>query len=170
MTVLNEKTRLTQRNVVVDLLAILFGIGTWIGVNSTYLQLPLLVASAPEGWTLPSYIVIIIQVANLGPILYTLLSRKTNDSYLIYGLFGIGIIAAMLMSFLYDHTVIVGDEERSIPLLAVVFLLALVRIDDNYYFDAIQYDYNNFVYFTPRLDAPAQYYSCLTWAASRACT
>lgn len=118
------------RNVWVDTFAILFGIGTWIGINATYLQLPLLVASAAEGWALPSYIVIVIQLANIGPILYTIIQkcspRKMNDSYLIYGLYLIGIVGALLMALFYDRTVIVGSTERSVPLLAIVFLLALV--------------------------------------------
>lgn len=130
MTVLSENKRLIRRNVWVDTFAVLFGIGTWIGINSTYLQLPLLVASAPEGWSLPSFIVIVIQLANIGPILYTIIQkyspRKMNDSYLIYGLYAIGIAGALLMSFFYDQTVLVGSVERSVPLLAVVFLLALV--------------------------------------------
>lgn len=119
-----------RRNVWVDTFAVLFGIGTWIGINSTYLQLPLLVASAAEGWALPSFIVIVIQLANIGPILYTIIQkyspRKMNDSYLIYGLYVIGIVGALLMALFYDRTVVVGTTERSVPLLAIVFLLALV--------------------------------------------
>lgn len=122
--------KLGQRNVLVDAFAIMFGIGTWIGINATYLQLPLLVASAPEGWALPSFIVIVIQLANIGPILYTIIQkyspRKMNDSYLIYGLYVIGIVGALLMALFYDTTVVVGPEERSVPMLAIVFLLALV--------------------------------------------
>lgn len=119
-----------QRNILVDAFAVLFGVGTWIGINSTYLQLPLLVMKAPEGWALPSFIVIVIQLANIGPILYTVIQkyspRKMNDSYLIYGLYLIGTIGALLMALFYDRTVMVGDTERSVPLLAIVFMLALV--------------------------------------------
>lgn len=119
-----------QRNVLVDTLTVLFGVGTWIGINSTYLQLPLLVANAPEGWALPSYIVIVIQIANIGPILYTAIQRysprKMNDSYLIYGLYLIGVVGALLMALFYDKTLVVAGTERSVPMLIIVFLLALV--------------------------------------------
>lgn len=122
--------KFSQRNVLVDVFAVLFGIGTWIGINSTYLQLPLLVANAPEGWALPSYIVIVIQLANLGPILYTVIQKyspsKMNDSYLIYGLYFIGAVGALLMALFYDKTLMVAGVERSVPMLIVVFLLALV--------------------------------------------
>ena len=64
--------KLSNRKLLVDVLASLFGIGAWIGINGIYVQLPLLVNTAPEGWTLPAYMVMLVQVANLGPILYTL--------------------------------------------------------------------------------------------------
>lgn len=41
-----------QRNALVDILAMFFGVGTWIGINSTYVQLPLLVNVLPEGTNL----------------------------------------------------------------------------------------------------------------------
>lgn len=64
--------RLSNRKVLVDVLALLFGIGAWVGVNGIYVQLPLLVNTAPEGWNLSAYMVMVVQFANLGPILYTL--------------------------------------------------------------------------------------------------
>lgn len=77
-----------QRVIRVDILTMLFGIGSWIGVNSVYMQLPIIVAHAPEGWALPSYLVVIVQSGNIGPLLYTLLKRysatRFNDVYLIY--------------------------------------------------------------------------------------
>ena len=64
--------RLSNRKLIVDVLALLFGLGAWIGINGIYVQLPLLVNTSPEGWTLPAYMVMLVQIANLGPILYTL--------------------------------------------------------------------------------------------------
>ena len=64
--------RLSNRKVLVDVLALLFGVGAWVGVNGIYVQLPLLVNTAPEGWSLPAHMVLVVQFANLGPILYTL--------------------------------------------------------------------------------------------------
>lgn len=64
--------RLSNRRLLVDLLALMFGLGAWIGVNGVYVQLPLLVHDAPEGWSLPAHMVMLVQFANLGPILYTL--------------------------------------------------------------------------------------------------
>lgn len=64
--------KLSNRKIVVDVFAVMFGLGAWIGVNGIYVQLPHLIKSAPEKGGLPAYMSMIVQVANLGPILYTL--------------------------------------------------------------------------------------------------
>uniref|UniRef100_A0A1Q3F8N8 Riboflavin transporter n=1 Tax=Culex tarsalis TaxID=7177 RepID=A0A1Q3F8N8_CULTA len=117
-----------NRSVLVDLLAILFGIGAWIGVNSSFVQLPLLVANAPEGWNLPSYLVVITQLGNLGPLLYTALQkfRAFRDSYMIYAVLVIGTVGAICMAFLFEKTAFVFGAERSVAMFVCVFALALV--------------------------------------------
>ena len=42
-------------------------------MNGLWVELPVLVPALPEGWTLPSYLSVIVQIANLGPISYALL-------------------------------------------------------------------------------------------------
>ncbi|XP_035786260.1 riboflavin transporter 2-like [Anopheles albimanus] len=124
--------RSDRRRFTVDLLAILFGIGSWLGVNSVYVQLPLLVQRAPEGWNLPSFLVVTIQLGNIGPLLYTVAARRPalksviRDAYLICGLLLLGAGAALATSFAYDRTVYVFGADRSVPLLITVFVLALV--------------------------------------------
>ena len=56
------KDFLRNRVVLVDLLAVLFGISSWISINGLWVELPLLVQNLPEGWALPSYLSIIVQV------------------------------------------------------------------------------------------------------------
>lgn len=70
--------RLSNRRLLVDLLALMFGLGAWIGVNGIYVQLPLLVNTAPEEWRLPAHMVMLVQFANLGPIFYTLCIRYVH--------------------------------------------------------------------------------------------
>lgn len=124
------KEKIANRNVRVDLLAILFGIGSWICVNSMFIQLPLIVSKAPESWSLPSYLSIIIQLGNIGPLCYTLFqkysSRKLRDSYVIYVIYVIGCTASILMAFFYERTAAVGGESRSVALMALGFCFALV--------------------------------------------
>lgn len=66
--------RLGNRKITVDILAVLFGLGSWIGINGIYSQLPQL-DTLPEGWNLAANIVVAVQFANLGPILYTLYTK-----------------------------------------------------------------------------------------------
>lgn len=117
-----------HRNALVDILAIFFGVGTWIGINSTYVQLPLLVNATPEGWNLASYIVIIIQVGNIGPLLYTLIQKlfPIRDGFIIYFLLAIGIGAGFGMAFLYPITAYIFGAERSVAIFINVFFFALV--------------------------------------------
>uniref|UniRef100_U5EMU0 Riboflavin transporter n=1 Tax=Corethrella appendiculata TaxID=1370023 RepID=U5EMU0_9DIPT len=117
-----------NRKLFTDLCAIFFGIGSWIGVNSIFLQLPLLVSSTPEGWNLPSFLVVIIQIANIGPILYTGLQKikAFRDAHMIYCVLIIGSIAAFLMIFFYKNTMYVFGSDRSLILFVIVFFLALV--------------------------------------------
>lgn len=124
------KTSISGRNLRVDILAVLFGVGAWLGVNAIFLQLPLLVETAPEGWSLPSYFVVCVQTANIGPLLYTLVQKyspkKIADSIIIYMIYVIGCLTSILAIFLYQVTTVVAGEERSVALLAVTFLFAFV--------------------------------------------
>lgn len=119
---------LQGRSLLVDLLAILFGVGAWVGVNSNFVQLPLLVVNAPEGWNLPSYLVVITQLGNLGPLIYTGLQkvRAFKDSYMIYAVLVVGTVGAICMAFLYEVTAHVFGAERSVAMFVCVFALALV--------------------------------------------
>lgn len=122
------RDRLQGRSLLVDFLGILFGVGAWIGVNSNFVQLPLLVVNAPEGWNLPSYLVIITQMGNIGPLIYTGLQRvrAVKDSYIIYAVLVIGCVGAICMAFLFEVTAYVFGAERSVAMLVCVFALALV--------------------------------------------
>ncbi|KAL0109768.1 hypothetical protein PUN28_013438 [Cardiocondyla obscurior] len=121
--------RLSNRRLFVDFLALMFGLGAWIGVNGVYVQLPLIVHKAPEGWALPAYMVMLVQFANLGPILYTLYIKYTAwayDKYIIYTLLAAGALACISLSFLHNRTSIVFNKEHSTALLSMMFVTALV--------------------------------------------
>jgi len=57
------------------LLICLFGTGSWVEINGIWVELPLLVNQSPQAWSLPSYLSVVIQIANIGPILYYILNR-----------------------------------------------------------------------------------------------
>lgn len=120
-----------NRNIFVDALAILFGISSWIGVTSIFLQLPLIVSTAPEGWSLPSYIAITVQMGNIGSFAYVLYQKyspkKIDDGLLIYIALLIGCVAAICMAFFYQVTFAIdGNTQYSVALLMFTLLFALV--------------------------------------------
>ncbi|XP_061397561.1 solute carrier family 52, riboflavin transporter, member 3-A [Musca vetustissima] len=115
-----------NRSIIVDILAIFFGIGTWIGINGTFIQLPLLVEVAPEGWSLPSYLSVMVQIGNLGPLTYTLIQKfcKRNDAPMIYLLLATGTLSAILTAFFYNKTAVVFGGEHSVALFALTVFTA----------------------------------------------
>ncbi|XP_015588952.2 riboflavin transporter 2-like isoform X2 [Cephus cinctus] len=117
------------RRLIVHTLVIFFGISAWIGVNGIFVQLPLLVNSAPEGWGLPAYLSVLVQAANIGPILYTL-SRKYlpnfPETFWIWILLSMDIIAIGLLAFFHDRTSFYGSTEHSTAMFILVFFTALV--------------------------------------------
>lgn len=121
---------LKKRNIFVDALTILFGISSWIGVTSAYLQLPLIVSTAPEGWSLPSYMVITIQSANIISFAYVLYQKyspkKIDDGLLIYITLFIGCVAAICMALFYEETTDIDGTKHSVALLTFCFMFAVV--------------------------------------------
>lgn len=118
-----------SNSLIVHLLITIFGVSAWLGINSIFVELPLLVNSLPEKWNLPMYIVIMIQVANIGPMTYVL-ARKFGfdfrESNWIFGLLGLGAFTMCLMAFFYKETLFLGEKEYSAVLLTATFFTALV--------------------------------------------
>ena len=61
-------------------LACLFGMGSWVAINGMWVELPLVVPEIPEGWYLPSYLTVLIQMANVGPPFVPLMHRLDRKS------------------------------------------------------------------------------------------
>lgn len=114
----------------VHLLACLLGMGSWVAINGLWVELPLLVPSVPEGWLLPSYLTVVIQLANVGPLLVSLAHRflpgRLKEVGLIYTLLSLGCLACLLLAFFWRETRLVAGSPRSVALLALLFGLALV--------------------------------------------
>ncbi|XP_025409607.1 solute carrier family 52, riboflavin transporter, member 3-A isoform X2 [Sipha flava] len=124
-----ETNSVVKRKWFLDLLTCMFGIGSWILVNSLYTQFPLLVQNAPEGWNLPSYLSIAVQTGNLGPLLYSAWRKKFGNQYdrpLIISILILGIISMFLLAMFYDVTGIIFGKSHSIVLCIFTFTIALV--------------------------------------------
>ncbi|XP_014615774.1 PREDICTED: solute carrier family 52, riboflavin transporter, member 3-A-like [Polistes canadensis] len=130
MTAFNLKGYLKNRHgIVLHLLVVLFGISAWIGVNGIFVQLPILINCSPEGSALPTYIVIAIQMANVGPIIYMFFQQmqfKVNEFFCILGVLIVGNISMALLVFFYNKTVVLYNSEYSLALFILTFFTALV--------------------------------------------
>ncbi|XP_053323521.1 solute carrier family 52, riboflavin transporter, member 3-B-like [Spea bombifrons] len=111
-------------------LSCLLGLGSWIAINGVWVELPLLVPIAPEGWELPSYLTLLIQFANIGPLVVTLTHRFSpgylREGPVIFALLGVGVLSCLLLAFLWQETSWIGSSRRSTALLALIFCLSLV--------------------------------------------
>lgn len=124
------KEYLSDTSVPLFIAVMVFAIASWIDLNGVWVEVPLMVNVLPEGWALPSYLVIIIQIANVGPLAYTiakkLAPRHVKEWWVIYVIVGIGLVACLLLVFFWDKTSYVGGEEHSTALLVLTLFLALV--------------------------------------------
>lgn len=114
----------------VHVLACAFGLGAWVAVNGLWVELPLIVNVLPEGWELPSYLTVIIQLANLGPLLVTLMHKlypgRLKEPIVIYSILSIGVVACVLLAFFWDETTVVAGRQHSTAFFVITFFLALV--------------------------------------------
>ncbi|NWX19242.1 S52A3 protein, partial [Aegotheles bennettii] len=112
------------------LLACIFGTGSWVAVNGLWVELPVLVTVLPEQWDLPSYITIIIQMANVGPLFVTLMHRfrpgLLKEVAVIYMVVSVGVVASLLLAFFWNHTSSIAGRPHSTAFLVLTFFLALV--------------------------------------------
>ncbi|KAL8606106.1 hypothetical protein ACOMHN_032113 [Nucella lapillus] len=120
----------------VHVLVCVFAISSWVDINGMWVELPIFVTHLPEQWSLPSYITILSQIANIGPIIFFilafLLARKTSipkmtlDKVTSYAIMLVGVTATLLLAFLWQRTRYFLGEERSVALLALSFFLAVM--------------------------------------------
>ncbi|KFP95881.1 Solute carrier family 52, riboflavin transporter, member 3, partial [Leptosomus discolor] len=112
------------------LLACAFGTGSWVAINGLWVELPLLVTVLPEQWDLPSYITIIIQMANVGPLFITLMHRfrpgLLKEVAVIYVLVSMGAVSCLLLAFFWNYTSPIAGRPHSTAFLLLTFFLALV--------------------------------------------
>ncbi|CAN0327921.1 unnamed protein product [Lampetra planeri] len=114
----------------VHALTCVFGVASWVAINGMWVELPVIVPQIPEGWYLPSYLTVLIQLANVGPLAITLAHRFRpgclDEVPLIYAILALGAVACLLLAFLWDRTTVIAGADRSTALLALTFFLSLV--------------------------------------------
>lgn len=114
----------TERKYLVELLVLLFGLGSWFGVTTIFSQIPTISANA-EDRTLPLNLSITVQCGNAVALLY-LYAHKTilipfNNAHAIT-LLAVGCVAAIFMPFTYQIKV----GEMHIALHTFTFIFATI--------------------------------------------
>lgn len=124
------KSAFTSISVVTYALVVIFGTGSWIAVNGLWVELPIIVQEIPESWSLPSYLTVIIQLANVAPLAFALgnkfYPRVVREVPVIYISLLIGTAACILLVFFWKETSYIAGAERSTALLVLCFFLSMV--------------------------------------------
>ncbi|GMS79548.1 hypothetical protein PENTCL1PPCAC_1723 [Pristionchus entomophagus] len=114
-------------------LVVLFGSSSWMGTNSVWMQLPLLTSTLPEGWSLPSYLAMVVQFACIGPLVYGVLHKcccSLSSSALIIAALLIAVVCQSGLAVFWSYTA----GGYSVLLYAFMFGLALVNATSNVLF------------------------------------
>ena len=117
-------------SIITYVLVVIFGTASWIAINGLWVELPIIVQEIPESWSLPSYLTVIIQLANIAPLAFTLgnkfYPRMVHEIPVIYISLFIGTVSCVLLVFFWKETSFIAGAERSTALLVLCFFLSVV--------------------------------------------
>nr|XP_046272848.1 solute carrier family 52, riboflavin transporter, member 2-like [Scatophagus argus] len=123
----------------------LFAMGSWISVNSLWVELPVVVSVLPEGWNLPAYLSVLIAFGNLGPIAVTITHHcapgRLNERLVIHCIQLLAVLSSALLAAFWSYTVAVAGEERSLAFFLLTFVLSLVCCTSNVTFLPFMFRY-----------------------------
>ncbi|XP_015263352.1 PREDICTED: solute carrier family 52, riboflavin transporter, member 2 [Gekko japonicus] len=136
---------LINRSVATHVLVALFGMGSWVAINSLWVELPVVVKKLPEGWNLPAYLSVLIALGNVGPMSVTLTHHlapgRLKERWLIHAVQLLAVGAALFLALFWDWTTAVASAEHSLAYLVLAFLLALVCCTSNVSFLPFMYQF-----------------------------
>jgi PREDICTED: G protein-coupled receptor 172A-like len=66
----------SQTRWILNILCGLVGISCWTTLYGLWVQTPILVEQLPEKGTLPSYMILLIEIANVAPIVYGIFRKR----------------------------------------------------------------------------------------------
>uniref|UniRef100_A0A8C5PJS9 Riboflavin transporter n=1 Tax=Leptobrachium leishanense TaxID=445787 RepID=A0A8C5PJS9_9ANUR len=134
------------RPLVTHALVAFFGMGSWVSVNSLWVELPVVVKELPEGWSLPAFLTVIIALSNLGPLAVTVSHRlcppgRISEPWLIRSIYALSLVSAGFLAVFWDRRVVIAGEERSLAYLLLAYLLALGCCTSNVTFLPFMYQF-----------------------------
>ena len=128
------KSRFRNVSIITYVLFVLLGVGTWSAINGVFFETPVLSAILPECHRLTTYIVIIVQVANIGPVIYlaikgcmNMAGRNTEflDTVAIYCVLSLVLISCVLLSIFWQKQVRFNESNVSISFFLLAACIAL---------------------------------------------
>lgn len=123
----NKKNRKTD--VLLYVLVIFFSMGSWIDINAIFSQINFISQIAPESSELISFIALLIQVANIFPLLYIIGRNKMPTTFqekpMIIIILLTGTICLFVTSFIFDKVVMINNKPTSLPLLITSFIISI---------------------------------------------
>lgn len=105
------------------ILCAIVGISAWIEINGIFSELGLM-KGLPEGKSIASIIVIIVQIGNVVPLLFSLLPRKPRLRWSMVLVLALGISSLVFLAILWDRTFFIFGSERSVMLYVGTFIAA----------------------------------------------
>ena len=96
-------------------------LGSWITITSIFNELSIMVDDLPEGWAIASYLTLTIQIANIGPFIYSFIPKYIKTKRFIvnttYGIFLLAFASIILLALFWNKTVM----NRSVYLIVFTF-------------------------------------------------
>ncbi|TSK31520.1 Solute carrier family 52, riboflavin transporter, member 1 [Bagarius yarrelli] len=130
---------------VTHILVALFGMGSWIAVNSFWVELPVVVSTLPEEWNLPAYLSVIIAFGNVGPLAVTITHhfapKCINERVLIHAIQVLAVVASAFLALFWSKLAIIAGEPRSVAFLLLSLVLSIVCCTSNVTFLPFMFSY-----------------------------
>ena len=117
--------------VIVYVLVAIFGLGTWTNLSGIWIEMPIIVSILPESWQLPAKLTLLMNSANIFPILIVFASLifKLNTAPfevpVNFVLLCMSITFAIAFGFLWNQTAYLFGTEQSVYLMLLCFFTAI---------------------------------------------
>lgn len=119
-----------DRRPLVDLLCLVYGLSSWLAITGLWMELPVLVHTLPEGWSLGASLTFAIQLGNVGPVIYALSRTRFSGARSLtvanHLQMVIGTAACIVLLCFWKSTVAIGPKDVSLALMIAAFCLSIV--------------------------------------------
>ena len=130
------KSRCSGVSITTYCLFVLIGLATWFAINGVLLETPILAVFAPECNQLKSYVIITIQLANIGPVLYLgikgclkVAGKRTGlfETIATYCVLCLGVISCLMITILWQKQINLFGRGISIWFFMLTACIALAN-------------------------------------------